>query len=377
MQRLTAAVRDRLLPAAAHLRPSRWEPTEDTVLIIQPDHLGDILLSQLAVRHLRLRFPDSRLVAVVGPWSREIAEMSWPVDEILTVEFPGFTRERSMSMTAPYRQLTAESQRLRALHPRSAYVLRPDGWWAAWLASLIAPEVVTAADPRTSAFATRTAVVHDGDHASVRAFRIASNGDDARVPTVLSDPLHLTPSPDAVALATRLLRSHRVNGGYVVIHPGSGASVKEWPAQRWRHVASALADAGYSIVLTGSMPERVITDGIARDGTGAVNLAGQTTVPVLTEILRGASLVLGPDCGPLHLAVAADTPSVHLFGPSDPVRYGPWGDPVRHRVISAGWRCPRCGDLSAGRGSGCGCMLAIQPNEVAAVARALLANHAR
>jgi ADP-heptose:LPS heptosyltransferase len=80
--------------------------------------------------------------------------------------------------------------------------------------------------------------------------------------------------------------------------------------------------------------------------------------------MRGATAVVGPDCGPLHLAVAVGTPSVHLFGPSDPVRYGPWGDPRKHRVIRAGWTCPSCGDLSMMRPVGCGCMLAIQADDV-------------
>jgi heptosyltransferase-2/heptosyltransferase-3 len=375
MQRLTSAVRDRLLPAAARLRPRDWDRIDNTVMIFQPDHLGDILLSQPAVRHLRARFPDSRLVAVVGPWSREIATMAWPVDEIVTVDFPGFSRSPATSLLAPYRQIAQDAERLRPFHARAAFVLRPDGWWAAWLASFVAPEVVTADDPRASRFSTRSVAVADG-HASVRAFRIASEDATASETTVYNSPLHLEPSTDAAAEATELLHSRGVNGDYIVIHPGSGAGVKEWPVHRWRVVANALASTGCRIVVTGSHAERKLTDQIATDGSDIVNLAGETTLPVLTELLRHARLVLGPDCGPLHLAVATGTPSIQLFGPSDPLRYGPWGNPNRHRVIGAGWHCPRCGDLSAGRDAGCGCMLAIMPDEVIRIARMLQADHA-
>lgn len=107
-----------------------------------------------------------------------------------------------------------------------------------------------------------------------------------------------------------------------------------------------------------------------------MSLAGSTPLPVLVELLRGASVVLGPDCGPLHLAVGAGAPTVHLFGPSDPGRYGPWGDPARHVVVSAGWSCPRCGDLSMERRPGCGCMLAITPELVIDTTRWLLHQHA-
>ncbi len=52
---------------------------------------------------------------------------------------------------------------------------------------------------------------------------------------------------------------------------------------------------------------------------------------------------MGSDSGPLHLAVAVGTPTVHLFGPSDPALFGPWGDPSRHVVLFSQWRCAPCG----------------------------------
>jgi heptosyltransferase III len=141
-------------------------------------------------------------------------------------------------------------------------------------------------------------------------------------------------------------------------------------------VIDALARDGLDAVLTGSSAEAEACTEIAARSAHSASLAGLTDVPILAEVLRGASIVLGPDCGPLHLAVATGTPTIHLFGPSDPRRYGPWGDPRRHRVVRADWSCPRCGDLSAGRPSGCGCMLAIGPRDVVDAARSLLTHHA-
>ena len=54
-------------------------------------------------------------------------------------------------------------------------------------------------------------------------------------------------------------------------------------------------------------------------------------------------LVLGPDSGPLNLAVAVGTPTIHLFGPADPVRFGPWGDAKNHLVLQSDWTCVPCG----------------------------------
>lgn len=370
MQRVTSSVRDALLPVAGRMQHALQGAVDDIVLILQPDHLGDIVLSQPAVQHLRDKYPDSRLIAVVGPWSREITSMAWPVDEIVTVAFPGFTRDGSGSVIAPYRQLRAEAERLRSLRPRAAYVLRPDAWWAAWLASMVSPVVVTADDRRTRQFATHAVSLVGVEHATSRSLHIAAN--ESAISVRLSSPLQFPTSTEHAAEAHGILRLHGVPEQYLVIHPGSGAAVKEWPVHRWRSVAETLSAHNTSIVLTGSADEVATCSGIASDLPKCVSLAGLTSVPILAEVMHGATLVLGPDCGPLHLAVATATPTVHLFGPSDPRKYGPWGDPERHRVVTANWSCPRCGDLSPARPAGCGCMLAIQPVDVIAAARSVL-----
>ncbi|HQX63400.1 MAG TPA: glycosyltransferase family 9 protein [Thermomicrobiales bacterium] len=374
MTTLAHMIRDAGLVVAAGVSP-RATSAGDTVLVMQPDHLGDILLSQPAVRLLRQQLPDVRLVAVVGSWSSDIARMAWPVDDIVTVEFPGFTRAATRDPSAPYRKLKSAARSLAPLNAGIAIVLRPDAWWAAWLGSLVASEVITSDDPRASRFATRQALLVDDEHAALRAARIVAEWVGGELPSPVTAPLSIPPCKSARDGTTSLLRAASIDSSYVVIHPGSGAAVKLWPESRWRQVIDALRNQGVSVVVTGSDGERDLCDRIT-SGVDAVSLAGQTNIAGLLEIMRGATLAIGADSGPMHLAVAAGTPTIHLFGPSDPCRYGPWGDPVRHRIISAGWRCPRCGDLSPGRPAGCGCMLAITPEAVIATIDSLLSTHA-
>ena len=370
-------LRDALLRPAARFSRKRTTSDSDTILIFQPDHLGDILLSQPAVNRVRDQFPNHRLVGVVGPWSESIARLVWQVDDIVTIDFPGFDRTAApTNPAAPYRQLRRAASSLEHLDACVSFVLRPDAWWTAWLASLVTGgPVVTSDDARVAPFGTQHACIDTLDHAVVRALAI-SNALEDHIPANRiypeSVPLTMPKQPGAESIAKQFLQGVGVESEYVVIHPGAGAAVKQWPMNRWRHIAGELASTGLPVVVTGAQSESNLARMIAGAGAHVTSIAGQTPLPVLIEILRRARLVLGPDSGPLHVAVACDTPTVHLFGPSEPARYGPWGSPKRHRVIDSNWSCSRCGDLSLGRDAGCGCMAAIQTDMVWSTAIELL-----
>ena len=372
MTGLVHRVRDAGL-AAISRGTLRARPDGETLVLLQPDHLGDIILSQPAVRLLRERLPDTRIVGVVGPWSRDIAEMAWPVDEIITLKFPGFTRRSSGDPTAPYRQIGRDAETLRSLNPKAGIVLRPEAWWAALVASR-AMNGVVAGDDRP--YVSRIVAVPEHEHSVVRAATIAAAFLDCSVPSREELSISIPRQLDAANEASGMLKSRGIEGRYAVIHPGSGAAVKLWTDSRWRAIVQRLNSRGLKVVLTGSPSERPRCDLIA-EGTDAVAFAGETSVAVLAELFRDAALAVGTDNGPMHLAVAVDAPTVHLFGPSDPERYGPWGDPSRHRVVTAGWHCPRCGDLSPGRPAGCGCMLAISAETVCAEVDRMLDAHGR
>jgi len=377
MQRLLHSVRDAGIRRAARYTRASNEAGGNSILVIQPDHLGDILLSQPAVRHIRSRYPDHHLVAVVGPWSESIARRAWPVDEVVAIDFPGFRREgRTGHPLSPYLYLKEAADRLRDLGAVESFVLRPDDWWSAWLASMVTTgNVVTAVDRRMDPFSTDQIDLSTYRHAATRALAIAGAQDQSNTWSE-STRTCLSPDREAVTTAEALLARLAVPERFVVIHPGSGAAVKLWPTARWREIARRLVDRGLAIVVTGSQTEATIAREVADGTPGAVSIAGQTDLETLIAVLDTAQLVIGPDCGPLHLTVACQTPTVHLFGPSDPAKFGPWGPPNQHQVVTAGWTCDRCGDLSVSRPHGCGCMLAITVDVVEEHIQKMIDQHA-
>ncbi len=71
-----------------------------------------------------------------------------------------------------------------------------------------------------------------------------------------------------------------------------------------------------------------------------INIGGETSLPELAEIYKSAACVITTDSGPMHLAAAAGTPVVALFGPTNPARTGPYGS--GHTIIRADLPCSPC-----------------------------------
>jgi len=88
---------------------------------------------------------------------------------------------------------------------------------------------------------------------------------------------------------------------------------------------------------------------IARGMESPALLVTGATIGQLAALLGRALLVLSVDSGPLHLAVAQGTPTVQLFGPTDPRIFGPWGPRERHIVLASTRRCPTCPTIPCGR----------------------------
>ena len=128
--------------------------------------------------------------------------------------------------------------------------------------------------------------------------------------------------------------------GATVVHPGSAFAARRWPPDRWAAVARHEARGGRRVVITGGHGEVDLTRHVARlAGLPATAvLAGRTDLLGLATVVAAAARVVCSDTGVAHLATALRTPSVVLFGPESPARWGPPPDRPWHRALWAGRR---------------------------------------
>jgi ADP-heptose:LPS heptosyltransferase len=160
--------------------------------------------------------------------------------------------------------------------------------------------------------------------------------------------------------------------GATVVHPGAKSPTRRWPPERFAAVARAELAAGRRVVVTGSAAEARLARAVARAAGVPEDdcLAGDTDLGELTALVAGAARVVCGDTGVAHLATALGTPSVVLFGPEPPSRWGPPSDRPLHVSLWAGIDCPGNGGVHPG-------LLAVEVADVLAALARLDARAAR
>ncbi len=111
---------------------------------------------------------------------------------------------------------------------------------------------------------------------------------------------------------------------FAILNPGAGWGAKRWPAERYAEVARGLRDLGLRALLNYGPGEEELVRSVEA-ASGGTALAIRCSITELIALTRRASLFIGGDTGPLHLAAALRVPVVAIFGPTDPARNGPYG----------------------------------------------------
>jgi ADP-heptose:LPS heptosyltransferase len=108
---------------------------------------------------------------------------------------------------------------------------------------------------------------------------------------------------------------------YALLVPGTSPThggAKTWPLERFAAIAKLLADNGMTPVVVGAKGQPSVP--------GAIDCTGKTTIQDLAGLASRASLAIGGDTGPIHLAGVMGCPTIALFSRfSDPIQATPVG----------------------------------------------------
>lgn len=359
------------------------------LLLIRPDHLGDVLLLTPALAALRKALPETEITVMVSPSGAASLENNPHVDRVVRCDFPGMTRQPNSNFLAPYLYALEQSRQLRDRGYDAAINFRNDYWWGALLLYLAdIPVRLGFRWPESRRFLTHEATLAGPGLPFSRSEKHSVAANLALVrkflqlygqPFSFEDAganLYFRPTPDDELFARLQLSEWGLEKGQklVALHPGTGATIKLWTVKNFAALADALVENyGVRVVFTGGAAEKEYINRILENCRSEhLRLDSSGWWGRLAALFARCDLVIGLDSGPLHLAVATGKPTIHLFGPTDPAIYGPWGNPDRHRVIltKVSLPCQPCGVLDFRRTglSGGYCMRTIQTAQVLAAA---------
>lgn len=330
------------------------------ILLLRPDHLGDMVMATPVLDALREQLPKADITMLAGPWAGEVVLRHPALEDLTLCDFPGF-RRAPQSPLSPYILLWKAARELRMKDYDIAINLRPDFWWGAALIYLAGiPRRVGYALAPATPFLTRALPFPEQQHSTFYNLELASAGLQALGQEPLEQPftperypLRFDTTVDEREWVAERLQTEGIDAEtpIVVIHPGTGGAVKLWRSEAWTSCANTLQKQQPELhfVLTGAPKERSLLEKIAQDMHTPPLIMSDCRVGQLAALLGRASLVMGVDNGPLHLAITQDVPTVRIFGPTDTRIFGPWGASERHLVIASTQRCPGCPAIPCGR----------------------------
>ncbi|MEP6644795.1 MAG: glycosyltransferase family 9 protein [Acidobacteriaceae bacterium] len=299
------------------------------LLIVRLGAMGDIIHTMPAVAALRSAFPQTIFGWLVEERWKELLSATLPqagfapcplIDRIHTVNTKQWRKAVLASRT--WNEIVSSVRDFRVPH----YELAVD-FQGAIRSSLLsrwsgAKRIYGFAHPReTPARMFYTdAVTASGAHIIEQNLSLA----EAVTGTSLTIPAVEFPQDSHAEQQIDLLLRSKSVSKFILLNPGAGWGAKQWLAERYAEVATSLSKDGYAALVNFATAEEALARSV-ESASARSAIAVTTSIPELIALTRRASLFIGGDTGPLHLAAAMHIPVVAIFGPTNPARNGPFG----------------------------------------------------
>jgi heptosyltransferase-1 len=337
------------------------------ILVVKLSAIGDVIHALPVSYAIKETFPDAHLTWVVEPPAYGILKDNPYIDDIIVFEKLKFKSISGfLDNIGPFRR------RLLGKHGYDA-ALDLQGLFKsaaiAWLSK--APMKLGTCNMRElSAKVSRpVAGPHAEGHIVERYLDVARALGCAVKDVVF--PLEI-PAKDAERVIWLMQQAGAsMDNRYAVLAVGANWPNKRWPISSYAQLADWLYKQEIVPVLIGggAQDAQSAADIVHEAEVPPVNLVGKTTLPQLAYLMKNATVAVGGDTGPMHLAAGLRTAAVMLMGPTDAKRNGPYGQP--DNAIEASRPCRYCWKRACPKGIDC--LAAITAADVEAKLREVLA----
>ncbi|MDP8299918.1 MAG: lipopolysaccharide heptosyltransferase II [Candidatus Tantalella remota] len=296
----------------------------ENIIILRTDRIGEVLLSTVVVDAVKGESPDARITFATSGYSKPIVEGRTDIEEVMVVDVPEKKGWFAGSL--------ALAKRLREKRFDAAIILNPHK--ALHLACFLAGIPVRVGLNRKWGFLLTSSILDE---------RYTGEKHEIEYALDVLGPLGITAEPSSPRLeiddsaqsyADALLKEkgNSSKKALIAVHPGSSNPAKIWPHERYEGLIRKIAaEMDCDVAVLGSGDEKELVAQIVRESdAGAIDLSGKLDLRQLAAVLNRATVFIGNDNGPMHMAAALGVPVMAIFGRDipgvSPRRWRPWGD---------------------------------------------------
>lgn len=289
-----------------------------TILVVRNDRFGEFLLNIPSLRALKEAFVNAKIILIVDPYVKELAECLPFIDEIIEWAIKKHT------LTEKFHLITY----LKNKDIDAAIILNPSKEFNVF--AYLAGIPIRAGYNRKWGFLLTHKIEdrkylgrkHEIDYNLELVGLVGAKTTDKTLSLTIND-----------GIIDKLSKDSGIENfdNLVAIHPWTSDPIKQWPLQNFRELAQRLLeDPNIKVIVIGGKENQDESNKLFTDsGSGLINLTGKTTLKQLAGLLKRCKLLVSDDSGPVHLACAVNTPVIAIFRNDIPAktarRWGPWG----------------------------------------------------
>jgi ADP-heptose:LPS heptosyltransferase len=292
-------------------------PSIKKIGILRALQLGDMLCMIPAARALRATYPDTQITLIGLPWAESFTSRFHNYFDHF-IHFPGYPGLPEQRFdAAAYERFVVDVRNssfdLLIQMQGNGNIVNGimTGWGAKHLAGFKQPSMESV----SGLFINYPGSVHEIERHLflMEHLGIVSQGHSIEFPVTRNEIDELA----SLELPFR-------KGGYVVIHPGSRGTYRQWPPQHFASAASVCYRHGFGIVITG-IPgeEEIVKNVIDRLEAPYYNACGKTGLGTAAKLIEDAALIVCNCTGVSHIASAMRTPGIIISMDGEPERWGP------------------------------------------------------
>jgi heptosyltransferase-3 len=286
----------------------------ERILIIAIPGIGDVLLCTPLIRAVRAKWPEAEIHVMLRHAAASVLDGNTDVDEIIGMAPRAGFVEVSRLLLPRFRKYDLIVS--NATSDRTTFYSVALGRQRV--------STIPAAKQPWKRWVNHAWVDIDDEHWHIMV-RMRKLGEAAGV-DVGYDVINPC-SPDSPDVLARHLGKGWRDRPYAVVHPSASLPEKHWHKEGWRSVVDHLVGKGLRVVVTGGPGEAEKTYVTEELGLGRMPVdcvVGRLRLADIAELVAGADIYIGVDTLVSHIVAAAGTPTVVLFGPSNPMKWAPW-----------------------------------------------------